>query len=122
MITNAMRVFNKHILNPAMMRLAGRKYWYASVIRHTGRSTGKEYATPVVADRVEDGFVVPLPYGTGVDWLQNVLAAAGRPFRPVVKRLTSPNRKSSMRQRSRPSSCPGGNGSGGGSVSRTMSN
>jgi deazaflavin-dependent oxidoreductase (nitroreductase family) len=64
-----------HLLNPAMMHLAGRKHWYAGVIRHTGRRCGKCYATPVIADRVADGFVVPLPYGTGVDWLRNVLAA-----------------------------------------------
>ena len=36
---------------------------------------GKNYATPVVADRSADGFILPLPYGTGVDWLRNVLAA-----------------------------------------------
>jgi deazaflavin-dependent oxidoreductase (nitroreductase family) len=69
------RQFNKYVLNPAMMRLAGRKHWYAGVIRHTGRHSGKEYATPVVAEEVSDGFLVPLPYGTKVDWLRNVLAA-----------------------------------------------
>ena len=72
---DAVRGFNKHALNPVMMRMAGRKHWYAGVIRHAGRRTGKEYATPVVADRVADGFIVPLPYGTDVDWLRNVLAA-----------------------------------------------
>ena len=75
-LRDAVRVFNKHVLNPAMMHLAGRKHWYAGVIRHTGRRSGKSYATPVVADRVADGFILPLPYGTGVDWLRNVLAAA----------------------------------------------
>ena len=46
------------------------------MIRHTGRKSGKSYATPVVADRLTgDGFILPLPYGTGVDWLRNVLAA-----------------------------------------------
>lgn len=72
---DAVRSFNKHVLNPAMMRLAGHKHWYAAVIRHTGRRSGKSYATPVVADRVIDGFIVPLPYGAGVDWLRNVVAA-----------------------------------------------
>ncbi|MDZ4265835.1 MAG: nitroreductase [Mycobacterium sp.] len=72
---DAVRTFNKHVLNPAMMLLAGRRHWYASVIRHTGRRSGKSHATPVVADRVADGFVIPLPYGTGVDWLRNSLAA-----------------------------------------------
>lgn len=58
-----------------MLHLAGRRHFYASVIRHRGRSSGRTYATPVVAERVGDGFVVPLPYGTEVDWLRNVAAA-----------------------------------------------
>lgn len=74
-LRDAVRVFNKHVLNPLMMKLAGRKHWYAAVIRHTGRESGRRYATPVVADRVADGFILPLPYGTGVDWLRNVRAA-----------------------------------------------
>lgn len=74
-LRDAVRVFNKHALNPVMMRMAGRKHWYAGVIQHTGRRTGNRYATPVVAERVPDGFIVPLPYGTHVDWLRNVLAA-----------------------------------------------
>ena len=72
---NAVRTLNKYLLNPVMMLLAGRKHWYAAVIRHTGRRSGKHYATPVVADRVADGFILPLPYGTGVDWLRNLIAA-----------------------------------------------
>ena len=74
-VRDSVRSFNKHVLNPAMMALAGRRYWYAAVIRHTGRNSGKPYCTPVVAVTVSDGIVVPLPYGTGVDWLRNVLAA-----------------------------------------------
>src|ERR1700757_1777162 len=70
-----LRVFNKHVLNPVMLRIAGREHWYAAVIRHTGRRSGKSYSTPVVADKVFDRFIVPLPYGTHVDWLRNVLAA-----------------------------------------------
>jgi hypothetical protein len=66
-VRDAVRRFNNYLLNPAMMHLAGRKYWYAAVIRHTGRRSGRSYATPVVADRVGDAFILPLPYGTGVD-------------------------------------------------------
>jgi deazaflavin-dependent oxidoreductase (nitroreductase family) len=58
-----------------MGTLAGRKNWYAAAIRHTGRKSGKRYSTPVGADRVHDGFIIPLGYGTRTDWLQNVLAA-----------------------------------------------
>ena len=74
-IRDAVRSFNKHVLNPAMMHLAGRRHWYAAVMRHIGRRSGRHYATPVVADRVMNGFIVPLPYGTDVDWLRNVLAS-----------------------------------------------
>ena len=75
-VKDAVRTFNKFVLNPAMLLLAGRKWWYAGVIRHTGRRSGKTYATPVVVNPVAgDGFVIPLPYGTEVDWLRNVLAA-----------------------------------------------
>lgn len=74
-LRDAVRNFNKYVLNPAMMQLAGRKHWYAAVIRHTGRRSRKKYATPVVAYRVDHGFIVPLPYGTGVDWLRNIIAA-----------------------------------------------
>lgn len=75
-VKDAVRTFNKFVLNPAMLLLAGRKWWYAGVIRHTGRRTGKNYATPVLVNSVaDDGFVIPLPYGTEVDWLRNVLAA-----------------------------------------------
>jgi deazaflavin-dependent oxidoreductase (nitroreductase family) len=74
-LLNAVRISNKRVLRPVMMKLAGRKHWYAAAIQHIGRRSGKQYATPVVADRAEDGFVIPLPYGLRVDWLQNVLAA-----------------------------------------------
>lgn len=72
---DAVRCFNKHVLNPAMLRLAGRRHWYAAALRHLGRRSGRAYVTPVVASRTSDGFIVPLPYGTQVDWLRNVLAA-----------------------------------------------
>jgi deazaflavin-dependent oxidoreductase (nitroreductase family) len=74
-VRDAVRTFNKHVLNPAMLRFAGHRHFYAGIIRHTGRRSGKSYATPVVLDRVADGFILPLPYGTQVDWLRNVFAA-----------------------------------------------
>jgi len=58
-----------------MSTLAGRKYWYAAAIGHTGRKSGKQYSTPIGAERVQDGFIIPLGYGTHVDWLRNVIAA-----------------------------------------------
>jgi deazaflavin-dependent oxidoreductase (nitroreductase family) len=69
------RRLNKWTLNPVMLRFAGRKGFYAAAIHHVGRSSGRLYATPVVAEPAPGGFVVPLPYGTGVDWLRNLRAA-----------------------------------------------
>lgn len=69
------RTYNKYVVNPLMMRLAGQKYWYASVVRHNGRRSGKLYSTPIVADQVGDSVLIPLPYGTQVDWVRNVLTA-----------------------------------------------
>ena len=72
---DAIRAFNKRVLNPAMLTMAGRRHWYAAVLRHVGRRTGRPYATPVVAVPVDGGFIVPLPYGEEVDWLRNAVAA-----------------------------------------------
>lgn len=75
--TDRIRRFNRDALNPWMMRHAGGEHWYASVVRHIGRASGKEYATPVLMHRVDGHLVIPLPYGTDVDWLEN-LRNAGR--------------------------------------------
>lgn len=75
LMRDIVRRYNKYVLNPLMLILAGRRYWYASALHHVGRRSGRRYVTPVVADAVADGYLVPLPYGTGVDWLRNILAA-----------------------------------------------
>ena len=62
-------------MKPLAMRTAGRPGAYASVIRHVGRTSGRGYETPIVAEPVEGGFVIALPYGTAADWVKNVLAA-----------------------------------------------
>lgn len=58
-----------------MMKMAGRRHWYAAAIRHKGRRWGKDYVTPVMKEPTQDGFIVPLPYGGVADWLRNVRAA-----------------------------------------------
>jgi deazaflavin-dependent oxidoreductase (nitroreductase family) len=74
-VRDLVRSFNKRVINPAQRALAGHRYWYAAVIEHTGRKSGKRYRTPVVALRTDDGILAGMPYGSGVDWLRNVLAA-----------------------------------------------
>jgi deazaflavin-dependent oxidoreductase (nitroreductase family) len=74
-VLGVVRRFNRSVLNPAMARFSGRKGFYAATIHHVGRRSGIPYATPVLAEPVPGGFLVPLPYGTEVDWLRNVLAS-----------------------------------------------
>jgi deazaflavin-dependent oxidoreductase (nitroreductase family) len=69
-----LRKFNKKVTNPILGSLAGKKYFYASLVKHTGRRSGKVYATPVLARRIENGFAFVLPYGMDVDWYQNIIA------------------------------------------------
>lgn len=52
-----------------------------AVLHHTGRVSGKPYATAVVARRTADGFVIPLPWGEGTHWAQNLFAAGGGTLR-----------------------------------------
>ena len=72
--------FNQRVINPVMARMAGTRYWYTALLRHTGRRSGKSYATPLMAMRVSGGFLIALPYGTSVDWLRNVQAAGRAPL------------------------------------------
>ncbi|MGN6634294.1 MAG: hypothetical protein ACTHJ6_02370 [Oryzihumus sp.] len=74
-LVDIVRQGNKRVLNPVMLRLAGRRHWYAARVEHVGRRSGRPYATPVVAVPIEGGFAIPLPYGAEVDWLRNVVAA-----------------------------------------------
>ena len=59
---------------PLLIRSAGTPGAAAAVVRHVGRSSGREYETPVVAVPTDDGYVVALPYGPVADWTRNVLA------------------------------------------------
>jgi deazaflavin-dependent oxidoreductase (nitroreductase family) len=74
-VTDAARALNKRFGNPAMMKVAGRRYFFAGIIRYKGRRSGREYAAPVWAGPTTDGFLISLPFGEVADWLKNVRAA-----------------------------------------------
>jgi deazaflavin-dependent oxidoreductase (nitroreductase family) len=66
------------VLNPVMMTMAGRRHVrMAAQVRHVGRKSGRQYATPVGAQRAGDTFVIPLTFGNQSDWSRNVRAAGG---------------------------------------------
>jgi deazaflavin-dependent oxidoreductase (nitroreductase family) len=66
--------FNRKVANPVIGLVAG---WLPpfAIISHRGRVTGRNYATPVVAYGTDDGLVCGVLYGTGSDWVRNLLVA-----------------------------------------------
>ena len=74
-VLNRVRRYARDVGNPRQLQSAGAPGAHASVLRHTGRKSGKQYQTPVTARWTADGFVIGLPYGPNTDWLKNVLAS-----------------------------------------------
>ena len=62
--------FNKRVINPREVK---RGKW--PVLVHVGRSSGTTYHTPLEVHPVDGGYIFVLVYGSGSDWVQNVLAA-----------------------------------------------
>lgn len=61
---------NKRVFNPRALENGKWK-----VITHVGRSSGRVYRTPLDAYEVDETFVFILVYGSGSDWVQNILAS-----------------------------------------------
>lgn len=71
------RVFNKHVTNKILILISGRKFGHFAVLSHVGRKSGRLYRIPIIAEPLENGFVIALTYGKKVDWYENVLAKGG---------------------------------------------
>jgi deazaflavin-dependent oxidoreductase (nitroreductase family) len=67
---------NKRVFNPRA--IAGGRW---PVLTHVGRTSGATYQTPLDAHAVGGGYLFVLVYGSGSDWVQNVLAADGARLR-----------------------------------------
>ena len=66
------------VFNPLAMPIASLgliSIW--GIVRHSGRRSGKTYATPIALMATRDGFVIPLPWGEKTDWCRNIIAAHG---------------------------------------------
>ena len=74
-IRDLARRYHHSVGNPLQMRSAGTPGTFASVIRHRGRTTGRNYETPVWAVPTEDGFAIAIVYGSRTDWAKNVRAS-----------------------------------------------
>jgi deazaflavin-dependent oxidoreductase (nitroreductase family) len=66
------RVVSNRILGSLAKYLAG-----FGVVIHTGRTSGRQYRTPVNIFRSGDRYIIALTYGPESDWVRNVLAEGG---------------------------------------------
>lgn len=83
---------NKRVFNP---RAVASGTW--PVLTHVGRVTGATYRTPMDAHPVDGGYLFVCVYGSGSDWVRNVLAAGtaqlhvdGRDLDLVEPRIVGP--------------------------------
>ena len=76
-IPDGMRTVNKVALNK-VTRLVAPWLPGLGVVVHRGRTSGKQYRTPVnVFPRPGGRYVMALTYGPETDWVKNVVAAGG---------------------------------------------
>ena len=75
-----LRPFTTRFFNPIARHVAG---WLPGfgILRYRGRTSGREYRTPLNVFRRGNGYVFALTYGSDVDWVKNVLAAGGAELR-----------------------------------------
>ncbi|AYF74894.1 DUF385 domain-containing protein [Nocardia yunnanensis] len=65
---------NRRVTNPLFRVAATRLPGYGNVV-HRGRRSGRRFRTPVGLTWHDDELLIALNYGTGSDWVRNVLAA-----------------------------------------------
>ena len=86
-IPRFMRHVNRVFTNPIMGPLA-RVMPPLAVVHHVGRTSGRNYSTPVVAFRSRTRFVIPMTYGRDVDWARNIVKAHGCQIEQMGRRFT----------------------------------
>ena len=67
-------------VDPVLRPLAGIAPAFG-VVTHRGRTSGREYRTPVNVFRRGDDYLFFLTYGSDVDWVKNLLAAGSGTLR-----------------------------------------
>ncbi len=74
-VLDAVRRFNKARTNPRVLKTAGTADSATALVRHSGRTSGRVYETPVDVVETATGFLIALPYGANADWVRNIVAA-----------------------------------------------
>ncbi len=65
----------RSLSNRLFLAISGRWFRAYSIVRHVGRTSGREYRNPVSAYPLGDGFVIAVLYGMQSQWVRNVMAA-----------------------------------------------
>lgn len=73
---------NKRVFNKREIRRGVRP-----VLTHVGRRSGTTYQTPLEAYALDSGYIFILMYGSGSDWVQNVMAAGSASLRIGEKEI-----------------------------------
>jgi deazaflavin-dependent oxidoreductase (nitroreductase family) len=71
-----MATFNRHVTNRVLAGPATQLPGFG-VVLHVGRRSGRRYRTPVNVFRTPNGYLLALTYGSGAEWVKNVVAANG---------------------------------------------
>jgi deazaflavin-dependent oxidoreductase (nitroreductase family) len=76
-LLDRMRGLNKYVTNKLLIHICGKQFGHFVILSHVGRKSGKVYRIPIIAEPIENGFVIALTYGKKVDWYKNVMANGG---------------------------------------------
>jgi deazaflavin-dependent oxidoreductase (nitroreductase family) len=71
-LARANRRVTNHVLGPLARHVPP-----LAIVRHTGRSSGRLYETPVLAFPQDGRIAIALTYGPDTDWIANVVAHGG---------------------------------------------
>ena len=59
-ILDRVRVLNKHVKNKILTHISGKNFGHFAILSHVGRNIGKLYPIPIIAEPLNDGFVIAL--------------------------------------------------------------
>jgi deazaflavin-dependent oxidoreductase (nitroreductase family) len=71
-----LRPFTTHLFNPFSRLVAGHLPGFG-ILSYRGRSSGRQYRTPINVFERGGDYLFALTYGSDVQWVKNVLAAGG---------------------------------------------
>ncbi|MFO7585842.1 MAG: hypothetical protein R6W69_14035 [Anaerolineales bacterium] len=74
-LLDRVRRINKRFTNKILIHMSGRQFGHFAVLEHTGRKSGNRYRIPIIAEPLNNGFVIALTYGKKVDWYENILTS-----------------------------------------------